>query len=219
MSYKNLPSSPPGHDLSDATRQMIQDHFEKGIPLEDMKYARAENRERFKICMELLNLVEQDPTFEDRAWLRHVKHRSDAQVVRDIQMFEMVQEYMMPMRKARARYIVEKTAERSIKRAEAQGDIKNSLAAAKLIADVNRLGEPDFEQDDVQNTAKLPLILVGIQQIDDSRRMYDDSARKALFKKYKANEDQMAILVRQRAEEINQQYQEAEIIEDDASQP
>jgi hypothetical protein len=179
-----------------------------------MKYARAENRERFKICMELLNLVEQDPTFEDRAWLRHVKHRSNAQVVRDIQMFEIIQDYMMPMRKARARYIVEKTAERSIKRAEAQGDIKNSLAAAKLIADVNRLGEPDIEQDDVQNTAKLPLILVGIQQIDDSRRMYDDSARKALFKKYKANEDQMAILVRQRAEEINQQYQEAEIIED-----
>lgn len=214
MAYKNIAASPAGHDLSDATRQMIQDHFEKGIPLEDMKGTRPENIERFKICMELLGFVEQDPTFEDRAWLRHVKHRSNAQIIRDIQMFELVQDYMMPQRKARARYIVEKTAERSIKRAEAQGDIKNTLAAAKLIADVNRLGEPDMEQDEVKKTYILPTILVGVKQIDQSRRDYDDATRKALFKKYKANEDQMALLVRQRAEEINQQYQEAEILED-----
>lgn len=206
--------SPLGHDIAQSTRAMIQDHFEKGIPLEDMKNIHPANIERFHICMELLRLVEQDPCFEDRAWLRHVKHRTSSQIIRDVQMFEMVQEYMMPQRKARARYIVEKTAERSIKRAEAQGDVKNSIAAARLIADVNRLAENDEEKDDVKNTYILPTVLVGVEQIDESRRSYKDEARAALFKKYKATEDEMAILIRDKAEEKAKQYEEAEVIED-----
>jgi len=201
--------------MAQSTRAMIQDHFEKGVPLEDMHNVHPSTIERFQICMELIKFVEQDPTFDDRAWLRHVKRRTPAQVIRDIQMFELVQEYMMPKRKARARYIVEKTAERSIRRAEASGDVRNSLRAAKLIADVNRLCEDEADEDEVKNTYILPTILVSVEQKDESRRTYSDEMRKALFKKYKADEDQMAILVREKTEQKAREIEEAIILDEE----
>ncbi len=218
MNYKNTPATPAGHDMAASTRAMIQDHFEKGIPLEDMKNVHPANIERLQICMELLQFVEQDPCFDDRGWLRHVKGRTSAQIIRDLQMFELVQEYMMPMRRARARYIVEKTAERSIRRSEAQGDVRNSLRAAKLIAEVNRLGEDDNEEDEVKNTYILPTVLVSVEQKDESRRTYSDEMRKALFKKYKADEDQMAILVREKTEKKVREIEDAIILHEEREQ-
>lgn len=198
------------HGIGETTKSMLQKHFERGIPLSDMKNFRKENIERFAICLELIKLVEQDPTFDDRAWLRHVKHRSFSQVHRDLQMLEIVQEYMFPQRKARARYIVEKTAERCIKRSEAQGDVKNALAAARLIADVNRLGEPDLEQDEVRNTFILPTVLAPIHEIDSNRTEYSDKMKLSLLKKYHATEDQLAQLVREKVKEKVMSFTEAE---------
>jgi len=205
-----------GLNLGDETRQCIEKHFEQGIPFEDLKGVRQATLERFQICMELLDLVEQDPTFQEREWLRRIKHRTRSQIVRDLQMFDMVMEYMMPRRRQRAAYIVERTAERIIKQGEQTGDWKPQHAGAKLIAEVNRLGEPEDEQDRVGDTYVFQPVLVNINEIDSSRKAISEEERNRLIAKYRPALDKTAELLRSKVEAREAEHiVEAEEINDE----
>lgn len=208
-----------GLNLGDETRQCIEKHFEQGIPLTDLKGMRQATIERFQICMELLDLVEQDPTFQERAWLRHVKGRTTAQIARDVQMFDMILEYQMPKRKARAAYIVQRTSERLIKQGEQTGDWKPQHAGAKLIAEINRLGEEETINDGVGDTFIFQPVLVNVNEIDSSRKSLSEEERQRLMAKYKAVRDKTAELlkskVEQRKEEMLDEITEAEELKDE----
>lgn len=200
-----------GQQLGETVESAIRQYFEEGTDLADIKGVSSITLERMRICLDVYEHMEQDPTLDVRAYLRHIYHRSISQIHRDEQVLDIVLSYLSTNQRKRSQFIVQKTAEKLIRAGDQSGDLRYSKDGAKMLMDMHQLDKPEQEKEDIQQTAKLPYLLVPIEMLNPNAQTSTEEQTVALFDKYDATHDEMELLVRKK---MSDRLQAAGDIED-----
>ena len=198
--------------LSEDVVRVLKQHLETGVPIEDIGGVRRETISNFHVAEQVWELMQQDPTLDERATLRAMGY-SRHQYYNIHQMIELIIDNTETMSRKRAMFIVEREATRMIKMGEQQGDWHAIDAGVRKIIDTHQLDQPEKEVDNVRNTYLFPLVLAPVESTGEGRHSLSVDEKKALFKKYNASEDEFQMLVEQKVALRRQQRASQDIAE------
>ena len=188
--------------LSESAISALNQTLSTGIPLDAIPGVYPELIERFKVCMKVTELMEQDPTLDIRATLKYSFHRSPQQIVADREAIDIIIGHLHKSSRARAEFIVRKTAERMIRIGEQSGDWKPMEAGAKRLTELEHLNQPEDHSMDVQKTAMLPVVLVPIEKKNKNSHSLSEEAIRKIMGEYETDEDELQKIIRKRAREM-----------------
>ena len=194
--------------LSPKFLDTLRKHLEIGTSLRHINMS-DEQKKRVTICMELYNLLKQNPYLNKEEWLKNKYGRTYWEIRNDKECLDYIISVLDAGGKNISRFMVKTTYEKAIQMAHEQGDVKNMIAGASKLSDLEKLTEPEQGEDLENSITKLPYVFV-----DDARKVlpgksYSNSAQmERLRKKWGVQKDLHQEMVDRKAEELQAKISE-----------
>jgi len=194
--------------LSPKFLDTLRKHLEIGTSLRHINMS-DEQKKRVTICMELYNLLKQNPYMNKEEWLKNKYGRTYWEIRNDKECLDYIISVLDAGGKNISRFMVKTTYEKAIQMAHEQGDVKNMIAGASKLSDLEKLTEPEQGEDLENSITKLPYVFV-----DDARKVlpgksYSNSAQmERLRKKWGVQKDSHQEMVDRKAEELQAKISE-----------
>lgn len=194
--------------LSPKFLDTLRKHLEIGTSLRHINMS-DEQKKRVTICMELYNLLKQNPYLNKEEWLKNKYGRTYWEIRNDKECLDYIISVLDAGGKNISRFMVKTTYEKAIQMAHEQGDVKNMIAGASKLSDLEKLTEPEQGEDLENSITKLPYVFV-----DDARKVlpgksYSNSAQmERLRKKWGVQKDSHQEMVDRKAEELQAKISE-----------
>lgn len=118
-----------------------------------------DQKQRVRICMELYNLMKQNPYLDYATYLKNKYNRTYWEIRHDKECLDFICSILDAGGKNITKVQVRRTYELAAKIAHDQGDAKNMISAAKHLSDLEKLTEPDQGEDLENSITKLPIVL------------------------------------------------------------
>ena len=134
---------------------VLRKHLELGTSLAHIRMT-DEQKTRTRICMELYNIMKQNPYLDYATYLKNKYNRTYWEIRHDKECLDFICSVLDAGGKNISRFRVKGTYERAMKIAHDQGDVKNMISAAKHLSDLEKLTEPEQGEDLENSIAKLP---------------------------------------------------------------
>lgn len=175
----------------------IRSYIDDGVPLEDLFRGEGAKRdiERVQVAEQVYELFCQDPMLDINRCLRRTFGRTHAQLELDKQVIELFVDSLDTVSRKMMVSRARKTAESLVRIGQQTGDPKWVDKGLARLIDIDRLDEEEVEQENVRNTAALPMLLVGIDMVNPERESVDDTAFRQLIRKYNGKEDDFSKLM------------------------
>lgn len=189
---------------------MLRKHLEVGTGIQYLRMT-DEQKKRVRICMELYNLLKQNPYLNKDEWLKNKYNRTYWEIRHDKECLNFIFSVLDAGEKNISRFMVKSTYEMAIKMARDKGNEKEMIAAAKQLSDLEKLTEPEQGEDLENSITKLPIVLT-----QDARKIlpgktYSNSRQmERLRKKWGVQMDPHQQMVEQKAEELQAKMGEEE---------
>lgn len=196
--------------LSTKFLDTLRKHLEIGTSLRHINMS-EEQKQRVRICMELYNLLKQNPYMNKEEYLKNKYNRTYWEIRNDKECLDFIISVLDAGGKNISRFMVKTTYEKAIKMAHDKGNEKEMISAAKHLSDLEKLTEPEQGEDLENSITKLPIVLT-----QDARKIlpgksYSNSAQMdRLRKKWGVQKDPHQAMVEQKAEELQQKMGEEE---------
>lgn len=194
--------------LSPKFLDTLRKHLEIGTSLRHINMS-DEQKKRVTICMELYNLLKQNPYLNKEEWLKNKYGRTYWEIRNDKECLDYIISVLDAGGKNISRFMVKTTYEKAIQMAHEQGDVKNMIAGASKLSDLEKLTEPEQGEDLENSITKLPIVLT-----QDARKIlpgksYSNSAQmERLRKKWGVQKDSHQEMVDRKAEELQAKISE-----------
>ena len=194
--------------LSTKFLDVLRKHLELGTSLRHINMS-EDQKQRVRVCMELYNLLKQNPYMNKEEWLKNKYNRTYWEIRNDKECLDFIISVLDAGGRNISRHMVKTTYEKAIRMAHDQGDVKNMIAGAKHLSDLEKLTEPEQGEDLENSITKLPIVLT-----QDARKIlpgksYSNSAQMdRLRKKWGVQKDPHQAMVEQKAEELQQKIGE-----------
>ena len=194
--------------LSPKFLDVLRKQLEYGMTEDGMAYS-DEQKKRVRICMELYNLLKQNPYLNKEEWLKNKYGRTYWEIRNDKECLDYIISVLDAGGKNISRFMVKTTYEKAIQMAHEQGDVKNMIAGASKLSDLEKLTEPEQGEDLENSITKLPIVLT-----QDARKIlpgksYSNSAQmERLRKKWGVQKDLHQEMVDRKAEELQAKISE-----------
>ena len=188
--------------LSPKFLDTLRKHLEIGTSLRHINMS-DEQKKRVTICMELYNLLKQNPYLNKEEWLKNKYGRTYWEIRNDKECLDYIISILDAGGKNISRFLVKTTYEKAIKMAHDKGNEKEMILAAKQLSDLEKLTEPEQGEDLENSITKLPIVLT-----QDARKIlpgksYSNSAQmERLRKKWGVQKDSHQEMVDRKAEEL-----------------
>ena len=144
--------------LSPKFLDVLRKHLELGTPLQYMNMS-DDQRQRVRVCMELYNLMKQNPYLDYATYLKNKYNRTYWEIRHDKECLDFICSILDAGGKNITKVQVRRTYELAAKIAHDQGDAKNMISAAKHLSDLEKLTEPEQGEDLENSITKLPIVL------------------------------------------------------------
>ena len=144
--------------LSPKFLDVLRKHLELGTPLQYMNMS-DDQKQRVRVCMELYNLMKQNPYLDYATYLKNKYNRTYWEIRHDKECLDFICSILDAGGKNITRAQVRRTYEMAAKIAHDQGDAKNMISAAKHLSDLEKLTEPEQGEDLENSITKLPIVL------------------------------------------------------------
>lgn len=197
--------------LSTKFLDTLRKHLELGTSLRHVNMS-EEQKQRVKICMEVYNLLKQNPYLNKDEYLKNKYGRTYWEIRNDKECLDFIISVLDAGGRNISKFVVRSTYERAIKMAHDQGDVKNMIAGAKHLSDLEKLTEPEQGEDLENSITKLPILLT-----QDARKIlpgksYSNSAQmERLRKKWGVQKDSYQEMVDRKVEELQAKISEEEL--------
>jgi hypothetical protein len=180
-------------------------HFEKGVPICDIN-VRKENKDRLARVSHVFWQWKKDPWLDTKALFRQLVRGkfTDASsewkaAQKDEALFKFVRDHVSPPSRAEATAKVRAVADRLMKNGMATDNGKDMAEGAKIAMKLDRLDQPESEQNDMNKVAFLPSVVVtDIREVDDTKQNYDDEQSNLIMKKYGAYIDEKRTMIEEK---------------------
>lgn len=144
--------------LSPKFLDVLRKHLEIGTSLRHINMS-EDQKQRVRICMELYNLMKQNPYIDYATYLKNKYNRTYWEIRHDKECLDFICSILDAGGKNITKVQVRRTYELAAKIAHDQGDAKNMISAAKHLSDLEKLTEPDQGEDLENSITKLPIVL------------------------------------------------------------
>ena len=144
--------------LSPKFLDVLRKHLEIGTSLRHINMS-EDQKQRTRICMELYNLMKQNPYLDYATYLKNKYNRTYWEIRHDKECLDFICSILDAGGKNITKVQVRRTYELAAKIAHDQGDAKNMISAAKHLSDLEKLTEPDQGEDLENSITKLPIVL------------------------------------------------------------
>lgn len=144
--------------LSPKFLEVLRKHLEIGTSLRHINMS-EDQKQRVRICMELYNLMKQNPYLDYATYLKNKYNRTYWEIRHDKECLDFICSILDAGGKNITKVQVRRTYELAAKIAHDQGDAKNMISAAKHLSDLEKLTEPDQGEDLENSITKLPIVL------------------------------------------------------------
>lgn len=144
--------------LSPKFLDVLRKHLEIGTSLRHINMS-EDQKQRVRICMELYNLMKQNPYLDYATYLKNKYNRTYWEIRHDKECLDFICSILDAGGKNITKVQVRRTYELAAKIAHDQGDAKNMISAAKHLSDLEKLTEPDQGEDLENSITKLPIVL------------------------------------------------------------
>lgn len=194
--------------LSSKFLDTLRKHLEIGTSLRHINMS-DEQKKRVTICMELYNLLKQNPYLNKEEWLKNKYGRTYWEIRNDKECLDYIISVLDAGGRNISRFLVKTTYEKAIKMAHDKGNEKEMISAAKQLSDLEKLTEPEQGEDLENSITKLPIVLT-----QDARKIlpgksYSNSAQmERLRKKWGVQKDSHQEMVDRKAEELQAKISE-----------
>ena len=144
--------------LSPKYLDILRKHLETGT---DLRYCAMsdDQKERTRICMELYNLMKQNPYLDYATYLKNKYNRTYWEIRHDKECLDFICSVLDAGGKNISRHRVKATYEKAIQMAHDQGNVKEMISGAKHLSDLEKLTEPEQGEDLENSITKLPIVL------------------------------------------------------------
>lgn len=181
---------------------MLRKHLELGTSLAHIRMT-EEQKHRTRICMELYNLLKQNPYLNKDEYLKNKYGRTYWEIRHDKECLDFIISVLDAGGKNISRFIVKNTYEKAIKMAHDKGNEKEMISAAKHLSDLEKLTEPEQGQDLEESITKLPIVLTqDARKILPGKSYSDSKQMDRLRKKWGVAKDPHQEMVERKAEEL-----------------
>lgn len=198
---------------------VLRKHLELGTSLTHIRMT-EEQKHRTRICLELYNLLKQNPYLNKDEFLKNKYNRTYWEIRHDKECLDFIISVLDAGGKNISRFQVKRTYELAMKMAHDKGNEKEMISAAKHLSDLEKLTEPEQGEDLENSITKLPILFT-----QDARKIlpgksYSNSAQMdRLRKKWGVQKDPHQAMVEQKVEELQAKMGEEEGRNDVARDP
>lgn len=200
--------------LSTKFLDTLRKHLEIGTSLRHINMS-EEQKQRVRICMELYNLLKQNPYMNKEEYLKNKYNRTYWEIRNDKECLDFIISVLDAGGKNISRHMVKATYEKAIRMAHDQGDVKNMISGAKHLSDLEKLTEPEQGEDLENSITKLPFVFVNDARKVLPGKSYSNSAQMdRLRKKWGVQKDPHQAMVEQKAEELMAKGEENEVLQE-----
>lgn len=144
--------------LSPKYLDTLRKHLETGT---DLRYCAMsdDQKERTRICMELYNLMKQNPYLDYATYLKNKYNRTYWEIRHDKECLDFICSVLDAGGKNISRHRVKATYEKAIQMAYNQSNVKEMISGAKHLSDLEKLTEPEQGEDLENSITKFPIVL------------------------------------------------------------
>lgn len=186
----------------------LRKHLEIGGDIRYMNMS-PDQKERVKVCMELYNLMKQNPYLNKEEYLKNKYGRTYWQIRSDKECLDFIISVLDAGGRNISRFVVKSTYEKAIRMAHDQGDVKNMVSAAEKLSDLERLTEPEQGEDMENSITKLPIVLTqDARKILPGKTYSNSKQMDRIRKKWGVQKDPHQEAVERKAEELLSSSQE-----------
>ena len=180
-------------------------HFESGVPIDDLTI-RAEQKQRMARVEHVYWQFLRNPFLDAGALLRQLvrgKYKdapSECHAAqKDKALFDFVVSRVAQQDRKVSEAQVRAVSRRLMQNGMATDNGRDMAEGAKLMIKLDRLDQPESEQNDMNKVAFLPSVVVtDIREVDDTKEYLDDEQTKAIMQKYGGYVDEKRTLVEQK---------------------
>ena len=134
---------------------VLRRHLEMGTSLTHIRMT-EDQKHRTRICMELYNLMKQNPYLDYATYLKNKYNRTYWEIRHDKECLDFICSILDAGGKNISRFKVKRTYEMAMQMAHDKGNEKEMISAAKHLSDLEKLTEPEQGEDLENSIAKLP---------------------------------------------------------------
>ena len=188
--------------LSPKFLDVLRKHLELGTPLQYMNMS-DDQKQRVRVCMELYNLMKQNPYLDYATYLKNKYNRTYWEIRHDKECLDFICSILDAGGKNITKVQVRRTYELAAKIAHDQGDAKNMISAAKHLSDLEKLTEPEQGEDLENSITKLPIVLTqDARKILPGKTFSNERAMDKLRAKWGVKKDVHQDMVDTKAKEL-----------------
>ena len=188
--------------LSPKFLDVLRKHLELGTTLRHCAMS-DDQKLRVKICMELYNLMKQNPYLDYATYLKNKYNRTYWEIRHDKECLDYICSILDAGGKNITKVQVRRTYELAAKIAHDQGDAKNMISAAKHLSDLEKLTEPEQGEDLENSITKLPIAFTSdARKILPNKTHSNERAMDKLRAKWGVKKDVHQDMVDTRAKEL-----------------
>lgn len=188
--------------LSPKFLDVLRKHLEIGTSLRHINMS-EDQKQRVRICMELYNLMKQNPYLDYATYLKNKYNRTYWEIRHDKECLDYICSILDAGGKNITKVQVRRTYELAAKIAHDQGDAKNMISAAKHLSDLEKLTEPEQGEDLENSIVKLPpLFTPDARKILPGRTYSNERAMDKLRAKWGVKKDVHQDMVDTKAREL-----------------
>lgn len=188
---------------------VLRKHLELGTSLQHIRMTELQ-KERTRICMDAYNLLKQNPYMDIATFLKNKYNRSTWEIMKDKEVIDFITSVLDAGGKSISRYRVKRSYEIAMKMAHDKGNEKELISAAKHLADLEKLNEPEQGEDLENSIAKLPPILTNdARKILPGKTYSDTKQMDRIRAKWGVKKDDYQEAIDRRAEELSASGEDA----------
>lgn len=188
--------------LSPKFLDVLRKHLELGTSLRHI-HMTEDQKQRTRICMELYNLMKQNPYLDYATYLKNKYNRTYWEIRHDKECLDFICSILDAGGKNITKVQVRRTYELAAKIAHDQGDAKNMISAAKHLSDLEKLTEPEQGEDLENSITKLPIAFTNdARKILPNKTHSNERAMDKLRAKWGVKKDVHQDMVDTRAKEL-----------------
>ena len=192
-------------ELSLELRKWSMLHFENGVPICDINI-RRENKDRLARVSHVYWQWVKNPFLDYNAMLRQLVKGKYADAPseyhaaqKDQELFKFVLDRMSPPSRKVAEAKVRAVADRLMQNGMQTDNGKDMAEGAKIAIKLDRLDQPEAEQNDMNKVAFLPSVVVtDIREVDETKENIDDEETKRIMQKYGGYVDEKRTMIEER---------------------
>lgn len=188
--------------LSPKFLDVLRKHLDLGTPLQYMNMS-DDQKQRVRVCMELYNLIKQNPYLDYATYLKNKYNRTYWEIRHDKECLDFICSILDAGGKNISRHRVKATYEKAIQMAHDQGNVKEMISGAKHLSDLEKLTEPEQGEDLENSITKLPIVLTqDARKILPGKTFSNERAMDKLRAKWGVKKDVHQDMVDTKAKEL-----------------